>query len=113
MDLELYECFGIQIWKHYVVMVLVVTGGGSGGCWRPTVVVAVVVVVTESGGGGDSITGSGIRKSRGRFATFGDAIPPQYAIQVLDELKGGNASITTGVGQHQMWAAHYYKYNKP
>ncbi|KAG6401865.1 hypothetical protein SASPL_138733 [Salvia splendens] len=47
------------------------------------------------------------------YKTFGDAIPPQYAIQVLDELTGGNAIISTGVGQHQMWAAQYYKYNKP
>ncbi|KAL7099289.1 hypothetical protein ACP275_09G074200 [Erythranthe tilingii] len=47
------------------------------------------------------------------FKTFGDAIPPQYAIQVLDELTGGNAIISTGVGQHQMWSAQFYKYNKP
>nr|AVN89843.1 acetolactate synthase [Eclipta prostrata] len=47
------------------------------------------------------------------FKTFGEAIPPQYAIQVLDELTGGNAIISTGVGQHQMWAAQFYKYNKP
>ncbi|KAI3759495.1 hypothetical protein L6452_07364 [Arctium lappa] len=47
------------------------------------------------------------------FKTFGNAIPPQYAIQVLDELTGGNAIISTGVGQHQMWAAQFYKYNRP
>ena len=47
------------------------------------------------------------------FKTFGDAIPPQYAIQVLDELTDGDAIITTGVGQHQMWAAQFYKYNRP
>ncbi|KAG5537069.1 hypothetical protein RHGRI_024495 [Rhododendron griersonianum] len=47
------------------------------------------------------------------FKTFGDAIPPQYAIQVLDELTNGNAIISTGVGQHQMWAAQHYKYNRP
>ncbi|KAK6123728.1 hypothetical protein DH2020_042525 [Rehmannia glutinosa] len=47
------------------------------------------------------------------FKTFEDAIPPQYAIQMLDELTGGNAIISTGVGQHQMWAAQFYKYNKP
>lgn len=47
------------------------------------------------------------------FKTFGDAIPPQYAIQVLDELTNGSAIISTGVGQHQMWAAQYYKYRKP
>ncbi|KNA11563.1 hypothetical protein SOVF_134030 [Spinacia oleracea] len=47
------------------------------------------------------------------FKTFGDAIPPQYAIQMLDELTGGNAVISTGVGQHQMWAAQHYKYRNP
>ncbi|KAK9734415.1 hypothetical protein RND81_04G138100 [Saponaria officinalis] len=47
------------------------------------------------------------------FKTFGDAIPPQYAIQQLDELTGGNAIVSTGVGQHQMWAAQHYKYNNP
>ncbi|XVF77914.1 hypothetical protein PTKIN_Ptkin14bG0086300 [Pterospermum kingtungense] len=47
------------------------------------------------------------------YQTCGDAIPPQYAIQVLDELTNGNAIVTTGVGQHQMWAAQFYKYNRP
>ncbi|PON77293.1 Acetolactate synthase, large subunit, biosynthetic [Parasponia andersonii] len=47
------------------------------------------------------------------FKTFGEAIPPQYAIQVLDELTRGEAIISTGVGQHQMWAAQFYKYNRP
>ncbi|KAG8652673.1 acetolactate synthase 3, chloroplastic [Manihot esculenta] len=48
-----------------------------------------------------------------KYKTFGDAIPPQYAIQVLDELTDGNAIISTGVGQHQMWAAQFYKYKRP
>nr|ASL69934.1 acetolactate synthase [Amaranthus palmeri] len=47
------------------------------------------------------------------FKTFGDAIPPQYAIQVLDELTKGDAVVSTGVGQHQMWAAQFYKYRNP
>ncbi|KAF5204651.1 Acetolactate synthase protein [Thalictrum thalictroides] len=47
------------------------------------------------------------------FKTFGEAIPPQYAIHVLDELTKGKAIISTGVGQHQMWAAQWYKYNGP
>ncbi|KAM3243409.1 hypothetical protein ACQJBY_055380 [Aegilops geniculata] len=47
------------------------------------------------------------------FKTFGEAIPPQYAIQVLDELTKGEAIIATGVGQHQMWAAQYYTYKRP
>uniref|UniRef100_A0A2N9IES5 Acetolactate synthase n=1 Tax=Fagus sylvatica TaxID=28930 RepID=A0A2N9IES5_FAGSY len=48
------------------------------------------------------------------FKTFDEVlIPPQYAIQVLDELTNGDAIISTGVGQHQMWAAQFYKYKKP
>ena len=47
------------------------------------------------------------------YKTFGEAIPPQYAIQVLDELTNGNAIISSGVGQHQMWAAQFYKYRGP
>ncbi|RZC59348.1 hypothetical protein C5167_006641 [Papaver somniferum] len=47
------------------------------------------------------------------FKTFGEAIPPQYAIKVLDELTEGKAIISTGVGQHQMWAAQWYKYRGP
>ena len=47
------------------------------------------------------------------FKTFDELIPPQYAIQVLDELTNGNAIISTGVGQHQMWAAQFYKYKRP
>jgi acetolactate synthase I/II/III large subunit len=40
-------------------------------------------------------------------------ILPQHAIEVLCELTNGDAIITTGVGQHQMWAAQYYRYKFP
>lgn len=36
-----------------------------------------------------------------------------YIIEKIYEVTGGDAIITTEVGQHQMWAAQYYKYNKP
>lgn len=36
-----------------------------------------------------------------------------YIIQKLYEMTGGDAIITTDVGQHQMWAAQYYKYKEP
>ena len=42
-----------------------------------------------------------------------DVIQPQYVIELLHELTGGNAILTTGVGQHQMWAAQYYKFSRP
>jgi len=42
------------------------------------------------------------------------SIKPQYAIQKLYELtKDKKTFITTEVGQHQMWAAQYYKFEKP
>ena len=40
-------------------------------------------------------------------------IKPQYVIEKMDELTGGEAILTTEVGQNQMWAAQYYKYLKP
>ncbi|MBL61588.1 MAG: acetolactate synthase 3 large subunit [Candidatus Pelagibacter sp.] len=41
-------------------------------------------------------------------------IMPQYAVERLYELtKNQDAFITTEVGQHQMWAAQFYKFNKP
>ena len=40
-------------------------------------------------------------------------ILPQMAIEKLYELTKGDAIITTGVGQHQMWAGQYYKYKFP
>ncbi|KAL3025424.1 hypothetical protein AAZX31_04G178800 [Glycine max] len=47
------------------------------------------------------------------YKTFQDAISPQHAIEVLDELTNGDAIVSTGVGQHQMWAAQFYKYKRP
>lgn len=43
----------------------------------------------------------------------GDLIRPQYVIEKLWELTKGEAIITTEVGQHQMWAAQYYRTLKP
>ena len=42
-----------------------------------------------------------------------DVIMPQWAIEVLYEETKGEAIVTTGVGQHQMWAAQFYKFAKP
>jgi len=47
------------------------------------------------------------------YKKFDDAISPQYAIEVLDELTNGDAIVSTGVGQHQMWAAQFYNYKRP
>jgi acetolactate synthase-1/2/3 large subunit len=42
-----------------------------------------------------------------------NVIMPQYVIEKLHEVTGGNAIVTSDVGQHQMWAAQYYKFDKP
>ncbi|MFN9029216.1 MAG: acetolactate synthase 3 catalytic subunit [Betaproteobacteria bacterium] len=42
-----------------------------------------------------------------------DIIKPQYVVEKLWELTGGDAFITSDVGQHQMWAAQYYRFDKP
>jgi acetolactate synthase-1/2/3 large subunit len=40
-------------------------------------------------------------------------IKPQYVIEQLYDLTKGDAYITSDVGQHQMWAAQFYKFDKP
>jgi len=40
-------------------------------------------------------------------------IKPQYVIETLYGLTGGDAFVTSDVGQHQMWAAQFYKFDKP
>ncbi|MEQ1775753.1 MAG: acetolactate synthase 3 catalytic subunit [Burkholderiales bacterium] len=40
-------------------------------------------------------------------------IKPQFVVQKLYEITKGDAIITSDVGQHQMWAAQFYKFNKP
>jgi acetolactate synthase-1/2/3 large subunit len=48
-----------------------------------------------------------------KFTDTEDAIQPQYAIRLLYEMTNGEAIITTGVGQHQMWAGQFYDFEKP
>lgn len=47
------------------------------------------------------------------FAQSDEFIKPQYVIQKLHEVTKGEAFVTSDVGQHQMWAAQYYKFNDP
>ncbi len=40
-------------------------------------------------------------------------IKPQYVIEKIYELTGGDAIVATDVGQHQMWVAQYFKFDRP
>ena len=48
-----------------------------------------------------------------RFDRKTKVIKPQYVIEKLYELTNGEAYITSDVGQHQMWAAQFYKFDQP
>jgi acetolactate synthase-1/2/3 large subunit len=53
------------------------------------------------------------RKDCLRYDRASKLIKPQYVIEKLYELTKGEAFVTSDVGQHQMWAAQYYKFDKP
>ncbi len=46
-------------------------------------------------------------------ANDSDQLLPQHVIQEICEATGGEAMVVTGVGQHQMWAAQFFKFNHP
>ena len=58
-----------------------------------------------------------INEWRGRdclkFAGSDTIIKPQSVVQKVWDITGGDAFITSDVGQHQMWAAQYYPFDKP
>jgi acetolactate synthase I/II/III large subunit len=59
-------------------------------------------------------TVAGWEKEHPLTYTWSDtSIKPQYVVEKLYELTKGDAFITTEVGQNQMWAAQFYKFNKP
>ncbi len=54
------------------------------------------------------------KKERPLSYTFlKDVIKPQYVIERIHEITEGDAIITTEVGQNQMWAAQFFKFDKP
>ena len=48
-----------------------------------------------------------------KFDRDSDRIKPQFVVETLYKVTGGDAFITSDVGQHQMWAAQFYKFDKP
>jgi len=42
-----------------------------------------------------------------------ELVKPQYVLETLYKVTGGDAYVTSDVGQHQMWAAQFYKFDKP
>jgi len=48
-----------------------------------------------------------------RYDRDSKLIKPQYVVEKLYEITGGDAYVTSDVGQHQMWAAQYYKFKSP
>src|SRR5919109_960666 len=49
-----------------------------------------------------------------RYDEPGDSeIKPQYMIEAMFEATNGEAIVTSDVGQHQMWAAQYYRFTRP
>jgi acetolactate synthase-1/2/3 large subunit len=47
------------------------------------------------------------------YDTHDDSLAPQYVIQRLSAIAGPEAVYCAGVGQHQMWAAHFVQYEHP
>ncbi|WP_019589741.1 MULTISPECIES: biosynthetic-type acetolactate synthase large subunit [unclassified Thioalkalivibrio] len=58
-----------------------------------------------------------IREWRGqdclKYDRDSELIKPQFVVQKFWELTGGDAFVTSDVGQHQMWAAQFYGFDKP
>ncbi|MFA5826521.1 MAG: acetolactate synthase 3 catalytic subunit [Gallionellaceae bacterium] len=48
-----------------------------------------------------------------KYKNSTEIIKPQYVIEKLYEITHGEAFVTSDVGQHQMFAAQYYKFNQP
>ena len=48
-----------------------------------------------------------------RYDRSSSIIKPQMVVEKLHEITGGDAIVTSDVGQHQMWAAQFYRFDKP
>jgi acetolactate synthase-1/2/3 large subunit len=48
-----------------------------------------------------------------KYERDSELVKPQYVLETLYKVTGGDAYVTSDVGQHQMWAAQFYKFDKP
>lgn len=48
-----------------------------------------------------------------RYEDSDTVLKPQWVVELLNDATNGEAIVTTDVGQHQMWAAQYYRFNQP
>jgi acetolactate synthase-1/2/3 large subunit len=48
-----------------------------------------------------------------RYDRDSELVKPQYVLETLYKVTGGDAYVASDVGQHQMWAAQFYKFDKP
>ena len=48
-----------------------------------------------------------------KYSLSDTLIKPQFVVEKMCEITRGEAFVTSDVGQHQMWAAQYYRFNKP
>ena len=64
---------------------------------------------------GDWLSHTGELKSKYplNFNRSSDLIQPEHVIECINKITKGDAIVTTGVGQHQMWAAQYFDFKEP
>ena len=48
-----------------------------------------------------------------KYKNSKEVIKPQFVLEELHKITNGDAFVTSDVGQHQMWAAQFYKFEKP
>jgi acetolactate synthase-1/2/3 large subunit len=48
-----------------------------------------------------------------KYDRSSELIKPQFVLETLYKVTGGDAFVTSDVGQHQMWAAQFYRFDKP
>ncbi|KHF40983.1 acetolactate synthase large subunit [Halalkalibacter okhensis] len=79
---------------------------------------ALQMLLDEEGTPGDTKEWLEIQQQRKTdyplwYKEDGEVIKPQHLIELIHEVTNGEAIVTTDVGQHQMWSAQFYRFNKP